>query len=115
MITQILISFTSTLHRIVSYFMLFGFLLPKKYLIYHLLSFPLIYLHWITNNKNCILSQFEHYLKGTKYDNTTYEYVRILYSELGYDLPNNKVSFVFYTHLSISFIISLIKYIYYSD
>jgi hypothetical protein len=91
--------------------MLFGFILPKQYLLYHLLSFPIIYLHWMTNNNKCILSELEHYLKGTKYDNESYEYVKKLYSELGFNIPKNKVSLVFYTHLGISFVISIFRLI----
>nr|QBK88903.1 MAG: uncharacterized protein LCMiAC01_05850 [Mimivirus LCMiAC01] len=54
------------MHKIFVYTIIFGFLLPKKYLKFHALLWPLTYLHWKTNNDKCAVTQLEKYLKGDK-------------------------------------------------
>ncbi len=42
----------------------FGFLLPKKYLPYHIIMILLIFVHWSTNNEKCITAQIQNHLDG---------------------------------------------------
>ena len=46
-----------TIHKLLVYFTIFGFLLPRKYLICHLLVFPIILFHWILNDNKCAFTQ----------------------------------------------------------
>jgi len=41
--------------------LIFGVLLPSKYLIYYLFLLPALYLHWYFNDNKCILSELESY------------------------------------------------------
>jgi len=52
------------IHSIFVYVMIFGFMLPKKYLKFHALMWPLTCLHWKLNSDKCIFTQLENYFKG---------------------------------------------------
>ena len=62
-------SCNNIIHFLVGFPALFGFLLPKKYLIYHLSLYPLFLFHWYTNNGNCFFTEIEkkitNYVPGT--------------------------------------------------
>jgi hypothetical protein len=50
------------IHTFVVIFMYFGFLLPKKYLLYFIFTWPIVFLHWQLNDGICCLTQFEYWL-----------------------------------------------------
>lgn len=52
------------IHTLIVLFLFWGFLLPKKYLIYHLIAWPIVWLHWQLNNQRCILTEWEFKLRG---------------------------------------------------
>jgi hypothetical protein len=56
-------------HFSLGIFIVFGFLIPKKYLIFHIVFWPLLVIHWKTNNNKCVLTQVEHFLNDTKETN----------------------------------------------
>lgn len=51
-------------HSLIVLFLFWGFLLPKKYLVYHLIAWPIVWLHWQLNNQRCILTEWEFKLRG---------------------------------------------------
>ena len=55
------------IHNLIVLFLVIGFLLPKKYLIYFLIAWPLVYLHWKTNNNRCSLTELEYWLDNKPY------------------------------------------------
>jgi len=42
--------------------LIFGVLLPSKYIIYYLCLLPALYLHWYFNDNKCMLSELESHL-----------------------------------------------------
>lgn len=105
------------LHIFVLLFAVLGFLLPKKYLIVHLLLWPIIIIHWITNNDNCILTELE---KTTKTPGSEYVHFSIRIKELlgikdgeseekDIDMMRN----IYVTVYCITWLISLVRYVYY--
>ena len=74
---KILLYLINKIHKILIYFWGFGFMLPKKYLTYHLPWFPLIIMHWLTNDNYCFITDLEEYL------------VYKIMSKKNYDLNNN--------------------------
>ena len=57
MTSKIIIKLLDIIHYIFALFLIFGgYYLPRKYLKYYLLIFPVIYIHWKTNNDKCFLT-----------------------------------------------------------
>ena len=61
---MLLLFLVYVLHNLCWAFTFFGFLLPPKYLIYYILFWPFILLHWTTNDNKCILQQIKNKLNG---------------------------------------------------
>jgi len=57
----IIIKLLRYLHYTYMLTLIFGVLLPSKYLIYYLFLLPALYLHWYFNDNKCILSELESY------------------------------------------------------
>jgi hypothetical protein len=64
------------IHSVIMVFVAFGFLLQPNYLIYYVFAWPIMILHWTTNNNMCILTQLENRLNnlGKEFDKTVYEF-----------------------------------------
>jgi len=100
-------------HRIIVYITLFGFILPKKYLKYHLFMWPIILLHWLTNNNRCILTELEEKITGKPWKESDFS-IKIskslgVYSEKQSKNDFNKGYIIFF---SIGWFISLCRYMY---
>lgn len=68
------------IHTIFVLLMQYGFILPKSFLKYYLLLWPITLLHWKLNNNNCILTQIELKLRGIKEDKDyNYPFMKKLY------------------------------------
>ena len=63
---MLLLFLVYVLHNVCWIFVAFGFLLPPKYLIYYILVWPLILLHWLTNDNQCILIQIKNKMNGVE-------------------------------------------------
>ena len=110
-------SFIHIFHRILTYFTLFGFLLPRKYLIYHLFFYPSMIIHWMTNNNKCILTELEIKLSGRSWSEFESSFGIKLFNSLGFNIKKDKNTSDFITKLyittyTISWFISLYRYIY---
>ena len=49
--------------------LLFGFMLPKKYLKYYILLLPIVFISWLINNNICILTYYEYKLRNKNIEN----------------------------------------------
>ena len=105
--------FVHIIHRIIVYITLFGFILPKKYLKYHLFMWPTILLHWVTNNNRCFLTDLEIKLSGSAWKESEFG-VKIARS-LGFNIKektSKNLTKIYTTFYAISWFISLYRYIY---
>ncbi len=103
-------------HRIIVYFMLFGFILPEKYSWIHGITFPLVYLHWKTNEGNCVLTEYELKLRGIKEKPSgmdDYPFMIKIFKEFGIDMTNEEIKKYIIPYLTIVSIISLIRTLQY--
>ena len=55
------------IHFIFVVLLIVGAFIPKKYLLYFIIMWPLINLHWITNNTKCVCTQIECWLDNEPY------------------------------------------------
>ena len=55
------------IHYFIVLFITFGAFLPKKYLIFFVFAWPILYLHWYTNNDRCFFTQIECWLDKQPY------------------------------------------------
>ena len=69
--SKFLSSITEMLHVVAAVPLDLGFLLPKKYLPYHIIATLLLLLHWETNDGECILTEIQNKLDGTQGFNFT--------------------------------------------
>lgn len=58
------------IHHFVFFTLIFGFLLPKHLLKYHVLAICIAFLHWQTNDQKCILTEIHKNI--IKNDNYTF-------------------------------------------
>ena len=70
---ELLADILKIIHRIIVIFVVIGCTLPKKFLIYHIILFPGLLIHWKTNNNYCILTQIENNLRNKKTTKTVNE------------------------------------------
>ena len=105
-------------HKFFVYFIVFGFLLPKKYLRYHLFAWPLVWLHWKTNNGYCFLTQLENRLNGKESPNvieahansTDAEFMKRLFNNMGIIMPIERIHLLTNILFTASWVISSYRY-----
>ena len=107
------------LHIIVVIFGFIGFLLPKEYLIYHLLLFPIIIIQWLINRNKCIISQVEKIATEAKDNKNKYKHFSTrIFNMLGlnFDEDNKedrlKIKKINIVLFSAAWLISLFRYVY---
>lgn len=61
---QVIIKLIRLTHILICSFLAFGFLLPLKFLKYHLVFFPLVLAHWATNNDKCFVTELEQNIRS---------------------------------------------------
>jgi hypothetical protein len=57
------------IHIFILFALIFGFFIPGKYLIYYLIIWPAIYIHWLFNDGKCMLTDIENKLNDNHYNN----------------------------------------------
>lgn len=112
----ILIDILDKIHKLVVYFSFLGFLLPKKYLIYHLFAYPLLRVHWKLNNNRCILTELEYKLKNMNNppiykEDHDYPYMQKLFKSYGFNFDNKQLHDITMNGLLLSWIITSIRLI----
>ena len=105
-------------HKIILYFMLFGFILPQKYIWIHAITWPIVYTHWLTNDGNCVLTEYEYKLKGKEIgkNNNLHEYpfMRQTFSEVGVNLTDEQIDKYVIKYITIVWVISVIRFYLYA-
>jgi hypothetical protein len=67
--------FFNLIHYSIVAFITLGAFLPKKYLFYFIFAWPLMILHWKTNNDKCFITELECWLDKQPYcDRSDNEY-----------------------------------------
>jgi hypothetical protein len=116
--TNILLISIVIIHKILVYFMFLGFLLPKKYLPFHLLVWPIVYTHWQFNDNKCILTQIELKIKnGSEKDapsvdadhGSDYYFIKKILADFNIELTNRGMSNLTYSLFTIAWLISFIR------
>ena len=57
------------IHGFIFFALIVGVFVPGKYLIYYLIIWPAIYIHWIFNNDQCMMTDLENKLDDNHYNN----------------------------------------------
>ena len=57
------------IHIFIILALIFGFFIHDKYLIYYLIIWPAIYIHWLFNDDRCMLTEIEYILNDNHYNN----------------------------------------------
>jgi hypothetical protein len=100
------------IHLLAIGFIVFGWLLPQNFLIFHITFVPLTFLHWKTNNNRCVLTQLQKYFeKGKVKKAEEGDFVRSLFKKMGLELSNKQLFFVIYGLMFLSLFISILRYI----
>ena len=109
-------------HKIIVFSMIFGFLIPKKYLLFFIILWPSVYLSWQLNNNKCILTEIEYYLDNKKYspsvtEDHDYPFIRRMLSNININLTNQKIlsnkhiHYIIVLLLTLLWFIGLVKYL----
>ena len=93
------------IHTLVVLYGFFGFLSPKKYLIFHALFWPLMLIHWNTNGNKCILSDLENKVDNT-YANEEWPFMRKFF---GPAMSDKMIGYLTYTLYTISWALTLLR------
>lgn len=106
-----------SVHLALVAFVALGCLLPRPYLRWHLLAFPLLLIHWRTNHNRCAATQLEYWLRGESapvpdidhdHDNAVKEnrFVRHLLSLMGFSADDQTITAITYYVFLASYLIS---------
>ncbi len=117
---MILVYLLNIMHRILVYFMLFGFILPGKHAWLHGIAFPLVYWHWTKNDGNCILTQYEHKLRKMDYmpngnNMNDYPFLRRIFSDMGLHMTNEDIKKYIIPYFFVISFTSLCRFIIYKS
>jgi hypothetical protein len=101
------------IHGLFVLFLFFGFLLPKKYLLLHLVTWPLVWLHWQLNNQKCILTEWEFNLRDEPIphikDNHSPFMKKFFRITLGRNISNESIYYLTNIGFTIAWLITLLR------
>ena len=104
------------LHVFILFFMIFGFLLPSKYLIIYVLFWPLIYLHWQLNNNNCYLTELEYKLENKPLPSSrehNYPFVKGVLNNIGIKMNDANIHKLVIYGITFLWLIGFIRFLLY--
>ncbi len=104
------------LHVLILFFMIFGFLLPSKYLIIYVLCWPSIYLHWQLNNNNCYLTELQYKLENKPLPSSkenNYPFVKGVLNNIGIKMNDNNIHIFFMYGITSLWFIGFIRFLFY--
>jgi len=116
LLKNILIKLLVFLHVLILLFIIFGFLLPSKYLIIYVLFWPLIYLHWQLNNNNCYLTELQYKLENKPLQVTTennYPFVKGVLNNIGIKMNDNNIHKLVIYGITFLWLIGFIRFLLY--
>jgi hypothetical protein len=110
------------IHKIIVFFMIFGFLIPKKYLLFFIIMWPSVYLSWQLNNNKCVLTEIEYYIDNNNFppsitDDHDYPFIRRMLSNINVNLTNQKIlsnkqiHHIIMLSLTILWFVGVVKYL----
>jgi len=110
---NLIYKFLDILHYLIILFILFGFLLPVEYLIYFLIIWPTIYIHWKFNNNICVLTQIEYIALGKKDipPPVNYDFIKNTYKKMNLDVSTQTALLTGMVIITIAWIVGFIRYI----
>lgn len=106
-------------HEIFVITMIYGFILPKPFLKYYLLLWPITYIHWQFNNDKCFLTELEYKFKGIKEESPisskdhNYPFMRKLYSKFNIHLTDEQIHNFIIMKINIFWLIGAVRYLKY--
>jgi hypothetical protein len=100
------------IHVMLISFILIGFLLPKKYLIYYLFSWPILLIDWHLNDHTCIISQIENKLRKRKPTPNVYQFFSLVLNKYGINVSYKTTKKIVVCGLSIGWLIAFIRYVW---
>ena len=107
MIRAVSIQFIFYLHIACIVFLIFGWLLPKAFLIPHMVFIPLVILQWRFNSNQCVLTQLQQKLEGKTLNREEEgQFVKELFKKLNFEPSDRQLNFIIYGLFIISFVIS---------
>ena len=113
---KILLLLIHIFHKILVITVMCGFLFPKKYLIYHLISWPLVWLHWELNNNYCFLTQIERRLnekinpKIKNKEKNNSEFMKKIFNDMGIYISVEKIDILTKLIFTTSWLITVFRY-----
>ena len=117
MFKKILKPIVRTIHILLIIFFFAGAFIPKKYLILFIFTWPLLYLHWQTNNNKCIFTEIEYWLDDNEeevlnqYEN--FPFMTCMLNGLNIKIKGKKTKYyIFCTILTFFWLIGLYRYFY---
>jgi hypothetical protein len=99
------------IHILLICFICLGFLLPKKYLIYYLICWPLMYLDWNMNDHRCILTQIENKLRGRKYTPDVYTLFSLVLKKFGINISQQTTCKIIVYGSTVCWVIAFLRYV----
>ena len=115
MIKKVLKPIVRIIHLFLIFFLFAGAFMPKKYLLLFIFAWPLLYLHWKTNNNRCICTQIECWLDEQSYCLDQYEdfpFMTLLLDFLNIEIKGNKTKYyIFCTILTFFWLIGMYRFI----
>lgn len=117
---SIAVNFVIIVHKLLVYFITFGCILPVKYLPFHLIMWPIVYIHWKLNDNKCVLTQLEQWVKdgtsmkdvrkvGEKRDCDFY-FAKKTLNDYSITVTDDDIDKLIYIIFSISWLISFYRY-----
>ena len=64
MVRRILAKIVFWLHISAILFLVFGCLFPRAFLLFHIVSIPIVIVQWWFNGDQCVLTQIQYWLEG---------------------------------------------------
>ncbi len=94
-------------------FLVFGFLISKAYLVFHIVAIVLTVFQWKVNNNQCVLTQWQHRLeKKNKSIELEGHFTQNLIKKMGFDLNRQQLFFLIYGVLFLSLNLSLLRLLF---
>jgi hypothetical protein len=108
---KIVIEVLNKLHEMLVLLILFGWLLPRNYLIYYIFLYPLLLLHWKSNNGNCILTDWWIKLSGKDYrKDSKNPFMSKMFKKYGINLTDKQTTFLLDYVYKITWLIAVLRY-----
>jgi hypothetical protein len=114
MLKKVLKHIVRIIHVIMILFLFGGAFIPKKYLILFIFAWPLLYLHWQTNNNKCICTQVECWFDNQPYcldQNEDFPFMTQILKIINIEIKDNKTKqYIFCTTLTFFWLIGMYRY-----